>query len=77
MHNTKTFYELDLDQLETVNGGVSTEWGVATSTALGMTLAAGVAATPLVAGALALGGIFSAGVEIFYALSDDPAQTSQ
>ena len=77
MHNNTTFYELDLDQLEEVNGGVSTEWGVATSTALGMTLAAGVAATPLLAGALALGGIFSAGVAIFYALSDDPAQTSQ
>ena len=77
MQNNTTLYELDLEQLEEVNGGVSTEWGVATSTALGMTLAAGAAATPLLAGALAVGGIISAGVAIFYALSDDPTKASQ
>lgn len=77
MQNNSTFYELDLEQLAEVNGGTSTQWGVATSTALGMTLSAAMVAAPLVAGALAFGGIVSAGVAIYYALNDDPAKAGQ
>lgn len=77
MQNTTTFYELDLEQMETVSGGASSQYSIATTTAVGLTLAAGVAASPLVGFALAAGGIASAGLAIFYALNEDPAHSCQ
>ncbi len=59
---------LDLDQLDEVNGGSSTEWGVATGTAAALTVGAATVAAPVVAGVLAVGGIVSAGFGIYYAI---------
>ncbi|XOV84251.1 MAG: hypothetical protein ACFHXK_03855 [bacterium] len=77
MQNNSTFYELDLEQMEAVSGGTSSGHSLATTTAVGLTLAAGVAASPLIGFALAAGGIASAGLAIYYALNEDPAQACQ
>ena len=77
MHNNTTFYELDLEQMEAVSGGASTGHSLATTTAVGLTLAAGMAVSPILGMALAAGGIASAGIAIFYALNEDPAQACQ
>ncbi len=76
MQNSTTLRELDSSQLEAVAGGVSTEWGVATGTAVALTVGAATVAAPVVATALAIGGIASAGMAIYYGLNDDE-QASQ
>lgn len=77
MHNNTTFYELDLEQMEAANGGASTSYSLATTTAVGLTLAAGMAASPILGFALAAGGIASAGIAIFYGLTEDPNRACQ
>ena len=62
--------ELELDQLDEVGGGSSTEWGVSTGTAAALTVGAATVASPLLAGALAVGGIITAGFGIYYALDE-------
>jgi len=61
-------YELTSEQLEAVGGGSSTEWGVATGTAVALTVGAGTVAAPVVAGAMAAAGILSAAAAIYYAI---------
>ena len=63
--------ELDPIQLDAVAGGTSAEWGVATGAAVALTVGAATAAAPAVAAALALGGIASAGMAIYYGLTDE------
>jgi len=60
--------ELDLEQLDAVSGGSSAEWGVATGTAVALTVGAATVAAPVVAGAMAAGGILSAAAGIYYAI---------
>ena len=70
MQNVTTLLELDLDQLDEVGGGdASTEWGLATGTAVAFTVGAATVAAPVVAGAFAAAGIVSAGMGIYYALT--------
>lgn len=64
------FIELDLDQLDEVSGGSSAEWGMATGTAAALTVGAATATAPFLAGALAIGGIISAGFGIYYAMDE-------
>lgn len=59
---------LDPEQLDEVSGGSSTQWGVATGTAAALTVGAATVTAPLLAGALAVGGIISAGFGIYYAM---------
>lgn len=61
---------LDLDQLDDVSGGSSTEWGVATGTAAALTVGAATVTAPVLAGVMAVGGIVSAGLGIYYALEE-------
>lgn len=61
---------LDLDQLDEVSGGSSTEWGVATGTAAALTVGAATVTAPVLAGVMAVGGIVSAGLGIYYALEE-------
>ena len=62
--------ELTMDELELVGGGTSTEWGVATGTAAALTVGAATVTSPLIAGALAVGGLISAGFGIYYAVDE-------
>ena len=66
--------ELDLDQLDAVGGGSSTEWSVSTGTAAALTVGAATVGSPFIAGVLALGGIVSAGFGIYYALNERPTE---
>ena len=62
--------ELNLEQLDEVAGGSSTEWAVSVGTATALTIGAATVGAPLVAGALAFGGIVSAGFGIYYAAQE-------
>ena len=61
---------MNSEQLDLAVGGSSTEWGVATGTAVALTVGAATVSAPVVAGALAVGGIVSAGMGIYYALTE-------
>ncbi len=77
MQQEVTLKELDQDQLAMVGGGgASTEWGVSTGAALALTVGAATVTAPVVAGALAVGGVISAGFAIYYALADDDSATA-
>jgi hypothetical protein len=76
MHNVATLRELDIDQLDEVGGGGSTEWSVSTGTAVALTLGAATVTSPIVATALVVGGIISAGFAIYYAIAGDEELTS-
>jgi hypothetical protein len=66
--------ELDRQQLDEIGGGgASTEWGVSTGVATAFTAAAATAASPLIAGALAVSGVLAAGAAIYYAIQDMPS----
>jgi len=69
MHNVATLRELDIDLLDEVGGGGSTEWSVSTGTAVALTLGAATVTSPIIATALVIGGIVSAGFAIYYAVS--------
>ena len=71
MHNVATLRELDVDLLDEVGGGGSTEWSVSTGTAVALTLGAATVTSPIVATALVVGGIVSAGFAIYYAVTAD------
>ena len=71
MNNVTTLRELDIDLLDEVGGGGSTEWGVSTGTAVALTIGAATVTSPFIAGALAIGGIISAGFAIYYSVSGD------
>ena len=71
MQNTSALRELDSTQLDAVAGGTSTEWSVATGTAVAFTVGAATVGAPVIAAALAIGGIASAGMAIYYGLNEE------
>ncbi len=69
--------ELSLEELEDAGGaGATAEWGVATGVAAGLVVGAAAVASPVIAGAFAVGAIYSAGLAIYYALEDENKASS-
>jgi len=69
--------ELTFDQLDQVSGGApSVQWGVSTGVAAAFTVGAATVSAPLVAGALAMGGVVAAGMAVYYAISEDGDQAT-
>jgi len=69
MQNSTTIRELDFEQLEEVGGGGLGEWGISVGAATAFTVGAATVTSPIIAGSLAVGGLFLTAAAIYYAVS--------